>query len=1662
MHHVCFQTKRLTCSEYGNFTGSVPSCTRVHCGIGEKIAHSDLVVKGTSYGDTMTYVCLPGYDLFGIADRTCTASGRWSGSKPKCILIRCLPPQRLDDGVIRSMSGYDYGATIVYTCHDSYTLVGNATRQCQGNKTWSGEPPTCVIAQCPVPDIKYAFIVWSSGDNDIEDHVVEIDMFVAGMTIQLDCEEGYGLVGMAEVACQANGSWSHKLPTCRRMVCPQPEIEHAVVNAANGLFYGMRIIITCEEGFALVGKGSMYCGEERSWSEELPECRPVKCSRPRIANGAMTVMQSEYETDEYTYKTVILLSCNDGYQLVGTNQLACLATTQWSAPMPTCQRHNCSSPPLPDHSALKVLDSRTVFEEGNIVRLGCNTGYTIVGETKLTCRGSDWKGVYPTCKKITCPTPKIRHGYVSTDLTVYASRFEYGTTAHFKCNRGYLIEGTLEAVCNANRKFSEPFPRCVMVRCPALEFLNGQIITREDIVENTYGTRLSFKCNDGYELDEKSSSTIRCRDTGKWSGVTPVCQSVSCSEPDIQHSTLMPLKKALTTAYSLGDQIEIMCDNGYDLWGSTDLTCLSKGIWSHSLPTCKPIHCAGVKLDNGFQKVAGKIVSPSQVFSYKDNVTFSCMEGYTLVGLPWLICDANKQWSNVVPKCKRVHCAALQIANATFSGTARDFSAKVAVKCNLGYELFGDSQLTCEQNGIWSGVMPSCMLTKCPSPKIAHGSFVGSSRYPVGFTFGDSIRFKCEPGYELVGEPEVLCLTARLWSSELPSCRKIVCPLLHVSANTNVTILNPPEEDVTATRNYTFGTRLHFSCAIGFMLKGNFEIECGPDKDWLPHWPICEVVTCPDPLLENGLIEGKPQPGNQGKYAFGDSLRFVCKPGFKLVGETELFCEPEGVWTGDFATCLRNMCPAPKAPENGRVVGDAYNFEDKVQHLCNQGYELNGISSVQCLANLTWSDQPSCSPVRCPLPNAIANGEYMVGGFTFNKIIRYACVGGYTLVGEADHTCLSNRTWSGDLPSCERISCGDIPSTMNGLFVGTSFRLGDKLKATCNAGYKLKYGARNTIECQNSGKWTTVTSPCRPVVCPAPETLNGGNIVGNNYTFGATIRYVCIAGYELGGNETRTCLDNQTWSGSKPRCVIVECRKPATVTHGYVEGSEYKAGDSVTYRCTTGYALKGDATRKCHSDRTWSGDAPVCELVTCPSLSTVPHGRVTTTSRNYNSIAQYACDPGYEIHGNQFRRCMATTSWEDEPPTCEKISCPQPPAIQNGFIEGTRYLFGDLVVYKCNRGYDVLGDPDRVCNADHTWSGSNPYCRLKKCPEPPSFTHGQMQGDDFTIGSTVTVQCDQGYRLHGEASIKCDDGERWSREFPQCDRISCGVPTVTENGIIEGSSFKYQDTVTIVCKPGYRRDGDGAIICKETGEWTETRMKCTPGSCGPAPTVAHAYVNGNNLSLGGLVFYSCKSGYRLNGNNLLECASTLKWKGDLPTCDMISCGIVPVIPHASTIVTLTTLGSQASYKCNHGYVLRGSAVVECVANRTWMYTKKPECVPIDCGPPPAIPNSGVKAPATVLASVATYFCTEGYRMHGKPTVTCRTDGNWTDAAIDCKLVQCPTPHAPNHGATSGVDFRFDNQVLYSCDKGYQLVGEVERKCLSTGAWSGTEPRCDRK
>lgn len=59
--------------------------------------------------------------------------------------------------------------------------------------------------------------------------------------------------------------------------------------------------------------------------------------------------------------------------------------------------------------------------------------------------------------------------------------------------------------------------------------------------------------------------------------------------------------------------------------------------------------------------------------------------------------------------------------------------------------------------------------------------------------------------------------------------------------------------------------------------------------------------------------------------------------------------------------------------------------------------------------------------------------------------------------------------------------------------------------------------------------------------------------------------------------------------------------------------------------------------------------------------------------------------------------------------------CGFPGYFPRGRIQGRSYLFGDEIYYSCLIGYELRGNPRRICNANGKWSGLPPVCIGKDC-----------------------------------------------------------------------------------------------------------------------------------------------------------------------------------------------------------------------------------------------------------------------------------------------------------------------------------------------------------
>ncbi|XP_068441686.1 seizure protein 6 isoform X2 [Clinocottus analis] len=164
-------------------------------------------------------------------------------------------------------------------------------------------------------------------------------------------------------------------------------------------------------------------------------------------------------------------------------------------------------------------------------------------------------------------------------------------------------------------------------------------------------------------------------------------------------------------------------------------------------------------------------------------------------------------------------------------------------------------------------------------------------------------------------------------------------------------------------------------------------------------------------------------------------------------------------------------------------------------------------------------------------------------------VVTYQCYPSYQVVGAELLMCQWDLTWSGDLPSCERVlSCAD-PG-------------------------KVEHSRR------------------------MPS--------GPHFTVASTIQYICNKGFTLSGNSLLTCFNRGSmgpkWNQKLPRCLpetFEPCGHPGTPTYGIPSSNKlhFQAGDSLHYSCLTGHQLLGEPVLHCvpgHPSQ-WSGLPPVCK-----------------------------------------------------------------------------------------------------------------------------------------------------------------------------------------------------------------------------------------------------------------------------------------------------------------------------------------------------------------------------------------------------------------------------------------------------------------------------------
>ena len=296
-----------------------------------------------------------------------------------------------------------------------------------------------------------------------------------------------------------------------------------------------------------------------------------------------------------------------------------------------------------------------------------------------------------------------------------------------------------------------------------------------------------------------------------------------------------------------------------------------------------------------------------------------------------------------------------------------------------------------------------------------------------------------------------------------------------------------------------------------------------------------------------------------------------------------------------------------------------------------------------------------------------------------------------------------------------------------------------------------------------------------------------------------------------------TCHSERKWS-PEPSCVDVRqvtCQIPSIV-HGYYtnHGKNITYGQTIYPYCDTGYTLSplSSTSRTCGPTGELSGLHATCILlITCNRLPDISNGQYMAGGSSppyvYNQEITLVCDKGYYIEGTAAKRkCEANDTWSGTDPACIPIHC-TPPTTANGTynVSQQTYQYGALLVLTCYEGYYLSNNASivRRCEYKDHWSGIDPICQRITCSPPTIFDNGHYNGNQsrYDFGSVLTPKCTKGfYILNNVMQRFCEQHNKWSGENPNCTLVTCKRPASIGNGLLIPDQHLYTYNITIELK----------------------------------------------------------------------------------------------------------------------------------------------------------------------------------------------------------------------------------------------------------------------
>ncbi|XP_057171356.1 complement decay-accelerating factor isoform X2 [Ursus arctos] len=280
-------------------------------------------------------------------------------------------------------------------------------------------------------------------------------------------------------------------------------------------------------------------------------------------------------------------------------------------------------------------------------------------------------------------------------------------------------------------------PPAVQGDCSLPPEVPNALLTLGGVSSFPEGTTLTYKCNEGFVKVPGKADSVVCLNNA-WSELAEFCNR-SCDVPT--RLLFASLKTSFTKQnyFPEGSIVEYDCRPGYrrDYSLSGKLTCLQNFTWSKPDEFCKRKSCP-----NPGDLRNGRVSIPTDIL-YGASISFSCNEGYRLVGVPSSYCslvDDGVGWSDPLPECQEIFCPEPPEINNGFILDLRDtyvYQQAIKYRCKEGFTLIGENSIYCTvkgDQGEWSGPPPECkgsQISKVTPPVQKSTTVIASATKPT-------------------------------------------------------------------------------------------------------------------------------------------------------------------------------------------------------------------------------------------------------------------------------------------------------------------------------------------------------------------------------------------------------------------------------------------------------------------------------------------------------------------------------------------------------------------------------------------------------------------------------------------------------------------------------------------------------------------------------------------------------------------------------------------------------------------------------------------------------------------------------------------------------------------------------------------------------------------